>query len=150
MEPFTERREIDAPAEVVWAIVADYARDPEWRGDVVEMSSDPPGLVTEGCRTHEVMKIGGRTYRNDGAVDRVVPGSSLAWHTDRGVDASGSRTVRSLGGERCEVTLELHVTPRGLDRLLAPVLRPMVAKALRRDLATLADLARADRAPVVG
>lgn len=150
MDSFTARREIDVPARRVWDIVADYARDPEWRSDVTEMRSDRAGLVTAGCRAHEVMKVGARTYRNDAVVERVVDGSFLAWRTTSGLEAEGSRAVRPLNGARCEVVLDLHVAPHGVDRLLAPILRPLIARGLRRDLGNLAELARSARTSTTG
>ena len=141
MEPFIETLDIDAPAAVVWAVLADYARDAEWRADVVEMWPEPSGPAAVGTVTHEVMRVGGRTYRNDGVIERVEPGRRLEWRTTAGADAHGARTVEPRGEGRCRVTMELHVVPRGVNRLLAPVLRPMLAKGLRRDLQALAALA---------
>ncbi|WCO68451.1 SRPBCC family protein [Iamia majanohamensis] len=133
---------VAVPAEVAWRIVAHQERDPEWRHGVREMRTDPPGEVVVGSRSDEVITVAGRTYRNVGRIDRVEPGRSFTWHTTEGADAHGSRTVRPLGDARCEVTLELHVRPSGLDRLLAPVTGRVLARSLRRDGHALAALAR--------
>jgi uncharacterized protein YndB with AHSA1/START domain len=146
METFTASRTFDVPADAAWAIVADYARDPEWRGGVLEMGSDRAGLAVAGAVTRERIRAGGRTYRNDGVVERVVSGERLEWRTTAGVDADGARTVRSLGAGRCEVTLELHLRPHGFDRLLVPLLRGTLAKGLHADLGRLAGLL--ERSPV--
>ena len=146
MEPIIETLDIDASAAAVWAVLADYSRDAEWRTDVSEMRPEPAGPAAVGTITHEVMKVGGRTYRNTGLVGRVEPGRRLEWRTTAGADAHGSRTVESLGGERSRVTMELHVVPHGVNRLLAPVLRPMLVKGLRRDLQALATLVAAPAA----
>lgn len=138
MESFAETLVIDAPAESIWSVLADYARDPEWRSGVVSMTTAPGGAVGAGATTHEVIRVAGRTYRNDGVIDRVVPGSTIEWHTTSGAEAHGARTVRSLAPDRCEVTLELHVVPHGINRLLAPVLRSVLRSNLRRDLTALA------------
>lgn len=140
MESFTESLVLDVPAASAWAVVADYPRDPEWRTGVLEMRLEPAGEVTEGSTTREVMRLGGRTYRNDAVVTSVVPGTRIEWRTTAGADAHGSRTVVPRGSARCEVTLELHVVPRGINRLLAPVLRRMIADNLRTDLDRLAGL----------
>ena len=146
MEPIIETLDIDASAAAVWAVLADYARDPEWRADVSEMRPEPPGPAAVGTITHEVMKVGGRIYRNTGLVGRVDPGRRLEWRSTAGADAHGSRTVEPLDGERCRVTMELHVVPHGMNRVLAPVLRPMLVKGLRRDLQALATLVAAPAA----
>ncbi len=139
METFTTTIAIDAPADRVWAVLADYARDPEWRTGVVEMRAEPAGPAAVGTLTHEVLRLGGRTYRNTGEVRRVVPGERIEWRTVEGADANGCRSVRPTPGG-CEVVLELEVRPRGIDRLFTPVLRPMLAKNLRRDAQALATL----------
>ena len=141
METLVHVQDIDAPADVVWRIVADHARDTEWRGDVLRMSSDPTGLAEVGTRTREAVRVGGRTHRNEGVVETVEPGRSFSWRTTHGVDARGSRTVTPLAGGRCEVTLELYTDPRGLDRLIAPMVRTRLARTTARDLRALAALA---------
>lgn len=140
MEPLIESRVIDAPAPAVWAVVADYPRDPQWRTGVTEMRLEPAADVAPGSTTHEVMRLGGRTYRNDAVVTLVVPGRRIEWETTAGAEAHGSRTVEPRGSGRCEVTLEVHVVPHGLNRVLSPVLRRMLAKNLRADLDRLAGI----------
>jgi hypothetical protein len=105
--------EIPAHADAVWAVLSDYRHDADWRRGVVEMQPDPPGPSVPGTTTHEVMRLGGRTYVNDGVVDVVVPGERLDWHTTQGAEASGSRQVTPLADGRCRVTLRLRVRPRG-------------------------------------
>ena len=148
MESFIESRIIDAPADSIWSVLADYSRDPQWRTGVVSMTTEPGGAADVGTTTHEVIRVAGRTYRNDGVIDRVVPGCSIEWHTTSGAEAHGVRTVRGLEPGRCEVTLELHVVPHGVNRLLAPVLRRVLRSNLRRDLGALAAVPAAASAPL--
>lgn len=75
-----------------------------------------------------------------GLVTRVPPGARLEWRTTAGTQARGSRTVVARGDDCCEVTLELQVVPRGIERLLAPVLRRMLVRNLRGDLVRLAGI----------
>ncbi|GMA23070.1 hypothetical protein GCM10025864_08290 [Luteimicrobium album] len=75
----------------------------------------------------------------------VDPGRSFAWRTVSGTDADGTRTVVPSGPGRCRVVLRTVSRPSGA---LETVLRPLVARALRRQLVTstgrLADLLRTD------
>ena len=137
---FRETLAIDVPAERTWEVVADHRRDPEWRTGVVEMRRTPTEDLVVGTVTHEVLRLGGRTYRNEGVVTAVVPGQRLEWRTTQGADAHGARAVAPLGPDRCSLTLELHVEPHGADRLLAPLLGRMLARNLRADLRRLAVL----------
>jgi hypothetical protein len=121
----------------VWALIAAYERDPEWRTGVTSMTPDQPGPLAPGSTTVEVMRFGGRTYRNVGEILEVLPGRSVAWRTTAGAEASGRRSVEPGADGSCDVTLELTVRPHGIERLLAPVLSRMLARNLDRDLANL-------------
>jgi uncharacterized membrane protein len=146
MPTLTASHVIDRPASEVWAVVADYGRDPEWRKGVETMAPSAPGPVTQGLTTDEILHLGGRTYRNAGVVTAVEPGTRFAWRTTAGADADGCRTVRDLGEGRCEVTLVLTVRPRGAERLLQPVLMRMLRSGLAADLERLARLVGAESA----
>ncbi len=136
---FIEDIEIDRPAAEAWAVVADYRRDVEWRTGVVAMVPHPTGPVEPGTTTAEDMRLGGRTYHNDGMVTAVEPGVRFTWRTTSGADASGARSVEALGPARCRVRLELAVRPSGAERLL----RPVLARMMRRNLAADARRLRA-------
>jgi uncharacterized protein YndB with AHSA1/START domain len=150
MTTLTASTTIDAPASAAWAVVADYGRDPEWRAGVETMAPSPSGPVAVGTTTAEVLHLGGRTYRNGGEVTAVEPGRRFTWRTTSGADADGSRTVRALAEGTCEVTLVLDVRPHGLERLLQPVLIPMLRKGLAADLTRLRDLVVAEATAPVG
>lgn len=131
--------EIARPASVVWDVVADYGRDPDWRAGVATMAPVPPGPVTERTTTAEVVRAGGRTYRNSGAVTSLGPGARFTWRTTAGadVDADGSRSVEPLGADRCRVRLELRVRPHPGQRLFTPLLRRTLRRGLAADLGRL-------------
>ncbi|MBI5089918.1 MAG: SRPBCC family protein [Actinobacteria bacterium] len=138
--------EIAAPADVAWRVVADYARDVEWRAGVISMEPTQAGLVHVGTITAEQMKVAGRTYRNDGEVFTVEPGSRFEWRTTSGAIARGCREVVPVDRGRCRVHLELHVTPTGLNRLLAPMLQRMLGRGLAGDLQRLCTVVEAEAA----
>lgn len=144
MPTITISTTIEAPADHVWAVLADYDRDPEWRSGVETMAPQPSGPVTPGTTTAEVLHLGGRTYRNDGVVTHVAPGETFRWRTTTGADADGSRTVRPLGDDRTEAMLVLDVRPHGVERLLQPVLVRMLRRTMTRDLGRLATLVEAE------
>jgi uncharacterized membrane protein len=127
--------EVDAPAAEAWAVVADYARDAEWRKGVRSMVPTPAGPVRRGTTTVEWLRAAGRTMRNDGEVTAVEDGRRFSWRTTSGVDAEGSREVVPIGDDECRVRLETRVRPPGLLRFL-----PGLGRSLRRTLT--ADAAR--------
>ena len=141
--------EIDRPAPEVWAVVADYRRDPEWRAGVVTMDPRPADLVGTGTTTAEELRFGGRTWHNDGVVTDVDPGTWFGWRTVQGADASGSREVEAVGPGRCRVRLRMVVRPAGAERLLRPVLGRMLRRNLVGDLGRLRSLVEDGRPAAV-
>ena len=140
--------EVDRPADEVWRLVADYARDPEWRAGVATMAPSTSGPVVEGTTTAEELRMAGRTWDNTGVVTAVEPGRRFTWRTTSGVPASGSRTVVPLPGGRCRVELTVSVTAGGALRLLRPLLAPMMRRGLAADAERLRQLA--EQRPVRG
>lgn len=138
---YSAETDVDAPAAAVWALIADYGRDPEWRDGVATMAPSPPGPVRPGTTTDEQMRAMGRDYRNGGVVGEVEPGVRFTWRTTSGVDADGARTVHDLGDGRSRVRLEVRLRPQGAQRLLAPVLRAVLRRGLVADAARLRALA---------
>ncbi|MGY1814083.1 SRPBCC family protein [Blastococcus sp. SYSU D00820] len=141
---------VDRPAAVVWALVADYGRDPEWRAGVVTMAPSTAGPVVPGTTTAEVLRFGGRTLRNAGEVLTVDPGRRFTWRTTSGAPARGARTVEPLDERRCRVTCELTVTPRGAERLFRRPLAALLRRTLAGDVARLKALAEAGTAVATG
>lgn len=137
MFTLTAELEIDRPTGEVWAVLGDYRRDPDWRAGVAGMSPSPATPAEPGQTTVEELRFGGRGYRNDGLIETVEPGRRLTWRTTSGIDADGSRTVTGLADGRCRVRLRTTVRPLGLDRLLSPVLKPMLRRRMEGDLRRL-------------
>jgi hypothetical protein len=133
---FAAVAEAPVPAERAWAVLADYSRDAEWRGQVVTMTPSPLGPVEPGQTTAEVMRFGGRTLRNDGEVVGVGD-LRFTWRTTSGVDAEGAREVRPLGPDRCRIVLRTRVRPTGPERYYAPLARLVLQRGLRKDLRSL-------------
>lgn len=147
MPTFRATTTIDRPAAQIWAVLADYEQDPSWREGVETMAPSTSGPATVGTTTAEVLHLAGKTYRNGGEVTAVEPGQRLEWRTTSGADACGSRSVRPIDARSCEVSLELHLRYHGAQRLMAPVLTPMLRKGLKADLERFADLAGRQGAP---
>lgn len=141
---FSAAAEAAVPAERAWAVLADYARDVEWRRQVVAMTPSPPGPVHPGQATAEVLRFAGRTLRNDGEVVQVGD-LRFTWRTTSGVDAEGAREVRPLGPDRCRIALRTRVRPTGAERYYAPLARIVLARGLRTDLRRLVEIAEGVR-----
>jgi uncharacterized membrane protein len=148
MPTITVTHTIDRPAPAVWAVLADYARDPEWRQGVETMAPSSSGPVEVGTTTAEVLRFGGRTYRSGGEVTSVEPGTAFTWRTTPGADADadGRRRVRAIDARSTSVTLEVTVRTHGIERALQPVLVRLLRRGMRSDLERLAALVERDTA----
>lgn len=151
MIDLTRSLDIAAPASRVWAVLADYRRDPEWRTGVLSMEPDTPGLAQPGTRVHEVLRLAGTTSDIGSVVDAVAPGRRVDWHTTSGSDADGFRMVEPIDDGRCRVSLGITVRPHGAERLLVPMVRRLLGRNLAGDLDRLRDLVAAEAAaPLTG
>ncbi len=68
----------------------------------------------------------------------------MVWRTTAGAVAHGFRQVTPIDPGRCRVQLELHVTPTGLNRLFAPMLKKVLDKGLAGDVERLRNLVEAE------
>lgn len=138
--------EIDRPAEEVWAVLADYSRDAEWRREVTSMAPEPPGPATTGTRTHETGRLLGSPFETDG----LVVESGHHWFrwtaSGDGSRAEGTRAVEALGPGRCRVVLGYDIGLTGAMRVLNPLFVAAFRRSARRNLGSLAQLVRSGAA----
>ncbi len=89
---------IDRPRDDVFAYVSDYENDPHWRSGVSGMLHDPPGRVSIGARTREVMRFMGRDMATEAEIVEYEPGCKIAFRTVSGpLSAHGYRLVEDAG-----------------------------------------------------
>jgi hypothetical protein len=135
--------EVDRPAHEVWAVLADYSRDAEWRGEVTTMVPTPAGPAAVGTRTTETGRMLGSPFETEGVV--LEAGDRwFRWRAEgEGSRAEGSRAVEALGPDRCRVVLGYDIRLTGGMRLLNPVFVAAFRRAARRNLRTLKRLVEA-------
>jgi Polyketide cyclase / dehydrase and lipid transport len=137
---FARRLDLDVPSDDAWAVVADYRRDPEWRGGVRTMQPLPDGAVVASTTTTEVLRFAGRTYRIPGRVVELRdagPERTIVWEATK---AHGRRGVVATGARTCRVELDLHLHLGPSERLMAPLLVRLMRRRLDGDVARLATL----------
>jgi hypothetical protein len=120
---------IDRPASEVWAYMADYGNDANWRAGVSQMRPSQPGPAQVRVTTHELLRLLSMTFRTDATINRVEAGRLLEWRArDRQKQLHGSRLVEPTGlaSSRFTEVVEGH--------LLGPLrlLEPLLAWLLRR------------------
>jgi len=138
MIAISESTQVDVPAAELWGVVEDYAFDVRWRRGIVEMTPNPPGPPAIGSKIHEVTRTAGRTYVTDTIVESVGPDYQYRFSGsgDSG-RVSGGRTVIAITDGSAEFTYDVELGLSGVLRLAKPLVRTMMRRTLRRDLAAL-------------
>lgn len=141
---FVIRRELQAPREAVFDVIADPRRRIEWQSSLREVHVADPGPPRLGTSWYEVTRGGLRFDLEITELDRP-----LRWaERGRGRIADAQLTVRfeaEPGSPSTLVIVEAEVDfKRGLH-LVAPVVRVLMPVALRADLGRVEALARAVR-----
>ena len=138
---------VERPPAEVFALLADYSRDGEWRRAVTAMHVEPDAPVAVGSAISETLRFAGRTWVTDTTITALQLGRSLRFEGgDATMQVSGQREVEPWG-DGTRVRQQLTLEPRGLLRLLSPLLAPMYRRVATHDLAALRDLLQ--RSPAV-
>ena len=136
--------EIDRPARLVWAYVADYSNDTSWRAGVRQMRPSRPGPAQAGVTTHEALRLLGLTFRTDASIDRVEAGRLLEWRArDRQKQLRGFRLVEPTGQGTCRFTEVVEVRLLGALRPFGPLVVWLLRRQSRPDLRRLKHLLEA-------
>ena len=125
--------------EEVYAYLADFNNQAEWRFDVVssELHSGEHGTV--GSRYHQRVKQGGKDLTSDVEVTEAEPHRRLAFRTESGpVTVSGGWTIEPEG-EQTRVIASVGIQPHGLLRLFEPWMGPALRRTALRYEAALAE-----------
>ena len=140
MPTVTHSIDIAAPPETVWAMVADYARDPEWHEQITSArwtSSEPHGL---GSTLEIVEKAMGRELASSYEVTEYDAPRTSAIRSTSGALTTAIRRVVEPTGDGSRVRQVANAGPTGGARLFSPLFRVMMEKAIRRDFERLKQL----------
>jgi uncharacterized protein YndB with AHSA1/START domain len=131
---------VNRPVAEVYEYLADGANDPQWREGVLEIerTSGDGGL---GTTYRQVMAgPGGRKIRGDYRVTAFQPPRRFEFQVIAGpARPAGRFELAAAGASACTVTFTLDLQPRGLMRLMSP----LVARQMRTEVAQLDRLPQA-------
>lgn len=132
--------QINAPAERIFAFIADVRRQPEWIGavaDVSNVSSDPVGV---GTTFNLSLALMGKTATATQEVTRFEPNTAFTQKTTSGpVPTEISITLtESNGATTVHNVTEADIS--SLGRLAGPLVSRTIRRQLEADLQTLRDI----------
>ena len=125
---------VDRPADEVWAHVANYAFDLQWRDGLTDMTPTPDGPPKTGTNVHEELRSLGTTMVNDTTVTMLGDHAYRFVGGGSGGQVEGGREVIALESERSEFTYDISLTLNGPVRFFGFLLRPILSRKLRTDL----------------
>ena len=128
---------INRPVGDVFDFVLDGTKNPLWRPAVVDIQRVPGRPLNVGAVFKQGLKgPGGRRIDGDYEIVECQPNELIKFQVITG-PARPTGTYRfELLGNSTRVTFTLHLEPKGLTRLLSP----MITSTMRGEVATLSNL----------
>lgn len=136
---FEHTVDIDRPADVVYAWLADFEKNPRWQGGMVDCrwTSAVPGQVGSTYVQHA--RFMGRRIDTHFEVTAVEPGRSISIaSTQSTFPIQVTRRVEPRG-DGCRVTAHIRGQPKGILKLFSG----LVARSVAQDYARLKALLEA-------
>jgi hypothetical protein len=129
---------IARPPVAVSSYAADPSNAPEWyvNIDSVEWKTPPPLRV--GSQVEFVARFLGRTLRYTYEFVELIPGRRVVMRTQQGpFPMETTYTWQPEGDGSTRMTLRNRGEPAGFSRVMAPLMRPAMRRANRKDLSSL-------------
>ena len=138
---------VNRPADEVWAHVADYAFDLQWRDGLTDMTPTPDGPPETGTTVHEELRSMGTTTINDTTVTMIGDHAYRFVGGGNSGQVEGGREVVAVSPQASEFTYDINLTLDGPIRFLGPILRPILGRKLEKDLDRFRTLVEAAERP---
>ena len=128
---------INRPAGEVYNFVLDGTNNPRWRPTVVDIQKVPGKPAGVGAVYKQGLKgPGGRRIDGDYEIVEARPNELIAFQVFAGpARPTGTYRFESVGNAT-RLTFTLHFEPKGLARLMDP----MITSTMRSEVATLSNL----------
>jgi len=142
-----ERRRVQAPRALVWDLVTDPRRWPEFMDGLVVSEVVGDEATGLGARWAVRLQVGAAALGGTVEVVEFHPPGDLAWNGVTGIGMRGRWRLRERSAGVTDVELRLsYQAPGGLTGAIADrVAAPAVQRRLRRSLCGLAGLVEAPR-----
>lgn len=131
---FVHEVEIERSAEEVFEFVANFENNPAWQGGMksCRWTSETPKVV--GATYVQEARFLGRKIDTHFRVSAFEPGRSISIESTQSTfPIQVTRTVESVGDERCRVIAHIRGQPTGVLKLMSG----LVSRSVKKDYAKL-------------
>ena len=129
---------IARPVDVVSVYAADPSNAPDWYANIGSVDWKTPPPVQIGSRVEFVAGFLGRTLRYTYEFVEFVPGERLVMRTQQGpFPMETTYTWEPAPNDGTLMTLRNRGEPAGFSKVMAPIMKPAMRRANRKDLAKL-------------
>lgn len=112
---------VDRPVEEVFDFLADIRNETAWNPRVVRIDKTSDGPIGAGTTFHGL-------YQGLGALHTVARPTRLSFHSTGPRMGITGTFVLTAGEGGTRIALRADLEPRGFFKLLAPLMRPMLAR----------------------
>lgn len=139
------RREIDRPAEVVFAFVSDVVNNPKWQRGQISCEWSSPAPIGVGSRYEQEARFLGRRVLSSFEVVELHPGRAITIQSAEGpFSIRVKRSVEPIGPGRSRITAEISGQPGGFFRIAGPWLARLAQRSVDADYDRLKRLLESD------
>ncbi len=130
----TATREIQRPADEVFAFFSDASNNPKWQLGMVSCEWTTPPPIGVGSIYQQHARFMGRDVRSVFEVTEYEPGHAIKIETiESTFPITVHRMVEPTGPSTCRVHAEIGGGPTGLIRILAPLMRGRAQRSVDQD-----------------
>ena len=127
---------IDQPVTTVFNFIADGSNNPLWRSSVTDIQRIPDKPTGVGTVSKQGLKGPGGRIDGDYEIVEYQPNKLIKFQAIAGpARPIGTYTFESLG-DSTRLTFMLHFEPKGLAKLMDP----MISSSMKSEIAMLSDL----------
>jgi uncharacterized membrane protein len=128
---------VNRPVDEVYAFLLDGTNNPRWRPGVISIERKLGSPAARGAAyTQQLKGPGGRPIAGDYSVVECQPNELIRFEVTAGPARPTGAYRLARAGNATQVTFSLHYEPKGIARLLDP----MIAQTMRGEVANLANL----------
>ena len=122
------QKEIKAPPEIVFDLLADHTQFPSWDPQFLEASLSTEGPITKGSKGITVGEIRGRRVENEIYYDAYDRPRFVSGGTSSGTVVAKNSVEFTPTETGTQVDFRLQVTLKGMMRLLEVFMKPVIVK----------------------